>query len=489
VSAIPFASFLLVAIGLLLALGRWLRVPHSLVLFAGGLLSTLLPLPMPAVRVDSHVITSLLLPPLLHAGAAAVSVDLLRFALLRGVLAGMVQVVLIALAATALARALLPGLDPVGALLLGIAASLGDTRLLNETGQQKHLPRALTDGFVGQGLGKPVVAVTLFTLMVGTIGQPPPAPGAALGHFALDLFGGSALGFAVGFIMAEIRRRTQPATTDVALSVATPFAAALTAEASGLPVVAVVIPAALTMSWRSVDRCTGQAVSSPDARLIERHVWAEAGIMLSAALFFLMGRTLPTALDGLGQGEPARALLLALTLVLVALLLQTGFAWVMLLLPGTPEVPGRGGGRASRWRAAVVAGLASSRSVIALAIVLGMPAGLPGGEPYPGRDLVVAVTAASVVFAVLLHWMALPWAVRWERLGGTEETAKERRLAAAAARNAQDMAPGPEAGAARGLQALAALRAEDRIGDSVRQTAEEEVELRARARQTDARGA
>ena len=488
-SAIPFASFLLVAIGLLLALGRWLRVPHSLVLFAGGLLSTLLPLPMPAVRVDSHVITSLLLPPLLHAGAAAVSVDLLRFALLRGVLAGMVQVVLIALAATALARALLPGLDPVGALLLGIAASLGDTRLLNETGQQKHLPRALTDGFVGQGLGKPVVAVTLFTLMVGTIGQPPPAPGAALGHFALDLFGGSALGFAVGFIMAEIRRRTQPATTDVALSVATPFAAALTAEASGLPVVAVVIPAALTMSWRSVDRCTGQAVSSPDARLIERHVWAEAGIMLSAALFFLMGRTLPTALDGLGQGEPARALLLALTLVLVALLLQTGFAWVMLLLPGTPEVPGRGGGRASRWRAAVVAGLASSRSVIALAIVLGMPAGLPGGEPYPGRDLVVAVTAASVVFAVLLHWMALPWAVRWARLGGTEETAKERRLAAATARNAQEMAPGPEVGAARGRQALAALRAEDRIGDSVRQTAEEEVELRARARQTDARGA
>jgi CPA1 family monovalent cation:H+ antiporter len=487
---VQFAALLILATGLLLALGRWLRVPHSLVLFAGGLASALLPWPFPALRVDPAVVTGLMLPPLLHAAAAAVSVDLLRFALLRGVLAGMAQTLLVALAAAWLAGLLMPGLDPAGCLLIGIAVSVGDIRLVQETGQEKQLPRALRDAFAGQGLGAPVMTLTLFSLAVGALGQGLPEIGAGALRFAWNLLGGAALGFAVGFGMAEIRRRTGMVEADVALSVATPFAAALAAGAAGLAIPSVVIAAALTLSWRAVDRRTGEAISSPEARLVERHVWTELGTITSALLFFLMGRALPEALGSLEEVGWRQVLLLAASLVLLAPVLQAALAFLALFLPGAPAVPGREGeGPVPRWKAAAAAGLAGGRSVIALAIVLGVPASLPqGGGDYPQRDLVLAVVAASVLLSVLLHWASLPPVVRWARLGGEAEAEAETRLAQQAAAEAQARAAAPqdtEAGAEQGRRVLAELRARDAIGDQARRAAEQAVELRAEAQKAD----
>jgi NhaP-type Na+/H+ or K+/H+ antiporter len=479
-----FASLLIVSVGLLLALGRWLQVPHSVMLTLGGLLSTLVPGIIPPVQVPPQAILGLMLPPLLYAGASALSVELLRFALLRGVLAGMAQTVLLALLAAAVAGLVLPGLDTVGCLLVGIAASVGDTRLLQETGQDRHLPRALMDGFAGQRIGAPVVTVTLFTMLAAAVGQSPPGAGEAAWRFAVNLVGGGALGVGLGLAMAEFRRRTGPATVDVALSLATPYAAALLAGAVGLSVPAVVIAAALALAWASVDRDTGEAISSAEARLLERNVWTQLGTLLSAVLFFLVGRALPDALDGLDQA-PWRVAAIALALVLLAPLLQATLTWAALHLPGTPPIPGQDGLPAPRWRAALTAGLSGGRSVIALAIVLGVPATVPAsGEPYAGRDLVLAVAALLVLLSVLLQWALLPRLVAWAGLGGGAEEERERDLAHRAATHAQDEAGAPEDGAARGRKALADLRARDAIGDEARAAAEEAVEVRARAEET-----
>lgn len=483
-----FASLLIVSAGLLLAFGRWLQVPHSVMLTLGGLLSTLLPAGVfPPVQVPPQAILGLVLPPLLYAGASTLSVELLRFALLRGVLAGMAQTVLLALLAAAVASWLLPGLDPVGCLLLGIAASVGDTRLLQETGQDRHLPRTLMEGFAGQGVGAPIVTVTLFTMLAAAVGQSPPGPGEAAWRFAVNLVGGGAIGLALGLAMAEFRRRTGPATVDVALSLATPFAGALLAEAAGLSVPSVVIAAALAIAWAAVDRETGEAISSAEARLLERHVWNQLGTLLSAVLFFLMGRALPEALDGLDL-NPWRVAAVAAALVLLAPLLQSALAYATLLLPGTRPVPGRDGRPAPRWRAALAAGFSGGRSVIALAIVLGVPATVPAGGPYPARELVLAVTALLVLLSVLLQWAALPRLVDWAGLGGAAEEERERDLAHRAATGAQEAAAAPEEGAARGRKALAELRAQDAIGDEARKEAEQAVEVRARAEETRRQG-
>jgi NhaP-type Na+/H+ or K+/H+ antiporter len=301
VPEVRFVSGVLIAVGLLLALARLLKLPQSAVLFVGGLASTLLPGLLPAVHVDPEVVLGLLLPPLLYAGTAALSVDLLRHAFGRGVLGGAVLVIGITVLVTEATRLLLLGLDPTAYLLVGIAVSIGDTRLAQETGQDEQLPRVLTDAFAGQGVSARLIVVTLYLLARNSIGGPPPGPAEILLRLGTDLAGGGAIGFAVGLAAAEFRRRIGPATVEVAVSVATPFLAAALAEAAGVSVAVVIVAAALTVSWRAVDRQTGEAISSSEARLVSRHFWLEVGVLLSGGLFFLMGRALPEALAGLGR--------------------------------------------------------------------------------------------------------------------------------------------------------------------------------------------
>ena len=83
---VQFVSGVIIALGLLLALARLTGLPPSAVVFAGGFASALLPVPLPPLRTNPEVLLGLLLPPLLYAGVVAFSVDLLRHALVRGVL-------------------------------------------------------------------------------------------------------------------------------------------------------------------------------------------------------------------------------------------------------------------------------------------------------------------------------------------------------------------------------------------------------------------
>jgi NhaP-type Na+/H+ or K+/H+ antiporter len=58
-----------------------------------------------------------------------------------------------------------------------------------------------------------------------------------------------------------------------------------------------------------------------------------------------------------------------------------------------------------------------------------VPVSLGSGEPFPGRDLIVFVTA-GVIAVTLLQALLLPVVVRWARLPRDTSVDEERRLAA-----------------------------------------------------------
>jgi NhaP-type Na+/H+ or K+/H+ antiporter len=484
---VQFVSGVIVALGLLLAVARLTGLPPSAVVFAGGLASALLPVPLPPLRTNPEVVLGLLLPPLLYAGVVALSVDLLRHALVRGVLAGAALVIGIALAVALAAHALLPGLDPVACLLLGVCAAIGDTRLPQETGQHRHLPRALTDAFAGQAVSARLIVVTLYVLARSAVGGPPPEVGAALLRLGTDLVGGGCLGLTFGLAVVALRRRIGPAAVEVAISIATPFLAAALAEAVGVSVAVVIVVAALAVSTRSVDRRTGQAISSPEARLVARHVWSEAEVMLSAALYFLVGRALPEALAALNHYGWLHLGLTAAVLLALVLALQFGLALLVMVMPWTPRMPGNDGRAAGALRVAAVAAWSAHRSAIALALALAVPATTADGRPLPDRDLVLALTGLLVVGSGLLQGTTLPALLGWARLGGAAEEAQEKDFAKNEAAAAQDQARAvtdPETAAAEGRQALIRLRSRDAIGDAALREADHAVTLRAHAEKT-----
>lgn len=272
---------------------------------------------------------------------------------------------------------------------------------------------------------------------------------------------------------------------EVTLSLATPFAAAMLGEWLGISPIAVLIPAALTVSWRSVDRATGRSILSPESRLLECDMWRLADALLAGALFFLMGRALPEALAGADALPWATLALVALALLALTWVVQFALSFLTIAAPGAPAVPRRDGGRVAPWRAAAVLACGAGRNVVALAIVLALPATLPDGRPWPPREAVVAVIAVMVVLAGLLQWALLPRIVAWARLGGAEETEREKALAARAVA-AEMPAEAPESGAEAGERRLLRLRERDAIGDGPLREAQEAVALRARAARVEA---
>ena len=184
-SELEFVALVIAAIGPLLALAKLTGLPQIFLLAGAGLGSAFLP-GLPPVRMDPQFLLSLFLPPLLYAGTVQVSVHLLRFALVSGVVVGALMSVCTILAVAAAARwLLLPGLGWAPALLLGVVAAVFDTRLFQEAKGQPHVPRVVADALKAREMVARVVALSALSLVVGSLETGAPHPLLAAGRLAL----------------------------------------------------------------------------------------------------------------------------------------------------------------------------------------------------------------------------------------------------------------------------------------------------------------
>jgi CPA1 family monovalent cation:H+ antiporter len=76
----------------------------------------------------------------------------------------------------------------------------------------------------------------------------------------------------------------------------------------------------------------------------------------------------------------------------------------------------------------VVSAVAGFRGAVSLAAALAVPVFVRSGERFPGRDLIVFVTA-GVIAVTLLQGLVLPAVVRWARLPRDTSVEEELRLA------------------------------------------------------------
>jgi CPA1 family monovalent cation:H+ antiporter len=498
-----FVALLLGVIGPLLAVSRWLGIPDTLLLFGGGLATAFLP-GLPPAHVDPQLMLNLFLPPILYATTVRVSPHLLRFTLVSGVLLGVVRaVVTIGAVAAAAKLVLLPGMSWLGAVVLGIVAAVFDTRLFHEAQGRPQVPRAIADTLKAREMVTRVVVLSSLALALEAAFTPSGTlpPGRIVGRFALDIVGGAAVGAAIGYAVVWLRDRIDPAPVEIAVSLASPFLGALAAKALGLSVVVVVVAAALTVAAVRVDRRTGAAWSSSEARLIGMTFWEEANLILSSILFFLAGRALPEAMAALETWPLWQLGTSAVGILLVVLSAEYAVAFVAAATAMRRSHDGEKGIRSSEAVAAAgVMTWASTRSVIGLVVALSIPLALPDGRPFPDRDLILVLAALVIVGSVVVQGLTLRLAVRHAALCDTEEERREEQAAQEAMRDAlraADAGADPAAAAHRKesprirrlaaqRRALLALRESNRIGDEVLRRMLREADLYERASETDA---
>lgn len=200
----------------------------------------------------------------------------------------------------------------------------------------------------------------------------------------------------------------------ILLNLLLPFGAYLAAEHIGASGILAAVAAGVTMSYVEL---SGRALAT--TRVRRNVVWDTVQFALNGVMFVLLGEQLPAivqnavraAVNGADQAVPRDFWWLAghaLAISFGLIVLRLVWVWVSLRLS---MAAARRRGRAGimpRKRLILATSLAGVRGAITLAGILTLPLALPGGEPFPGRDLAVFLASAVIVISLVVASIGLP---------------------------------------------------------------------------------
>jgi NhaP-type Na+/H+ or K+/H+ antiporter len=164
------------------------------------------------VELDPEVVLLVFLPPLLYGSSIFANFGDLR-ADLRGLTLNTVALVLATMCAVAwAAHALIPGLPWAAAFVLGAIVSPTDPLAAATIIRRLDAPRRMVSLIEGEGLFNDATALVAYRVAVAAVVAGSFSLADAGLEFVLGAAGGVAIGIAVGWIVAEIRKRTSEKT-------------------------------------------------------------------------------------------------------------------------------------------------------------------------------------------------------------------------------------------------------------------------------------
>ena len=401
---------LLAGVTALSGLARRTGIPAPFVLVVAGLAASFVP-GVPAVELDPHVVLVLILPPLLY--AAALSTAYADFGdNLRPIALLSVGLVLVTMAAVAAVAALVaPALPLAAAFALGAIVAPPDAVAATAIARRLSLPRRVLVILEGESLLNDATALVSYRIAVSAALVGGATVGGALSDFAVAALGGVAIGLALGVGLAALRRRLHDPLLENALSLLTPFAAFLPAEALHASGVLAVVVTGLYLGRRA------PVLLSSGARLQGQALWGMVTFLLEGLVFALIGLQLPQVLEALGD-DAREALRTAAAVTATVVVVRLAYLFPATYLPRWLSARVRQRDPAPPWRYPFLIGWAGMRGVVSLAAAFALPTDMPG------RDLILFVTFCVILATLLVQGMSLPWLVR--RLDLDDDGAAER---------------------------------------------------------------
>ncbi len=414
--AISFVA-LAVTVVLISGLSRRFDLPAPLVLVALGAGASYLPF-VPEVHLSADVVLIGLLPPLLY--AAALQTSLVDFNHNRRpiLLLSIGLVVFTTVGVAVVAHTLVPEIGWVAAFALGAVVAPPDAVAATAIGRRIGLPRRIVTILEGESLLNDATAlVALRTASLAAYGA------VSIHEVGLDFLvaavGGVAVGLAVYYVVAFVRRRVEDAVLDTSVSFVTPFVAYVIAEEIHASGVLAVVIAGLLLGHRA------PVLQSASSRIAERLNWRTIQFLLENVVFLLIGLQVRRILGDVAESGVAWATvgLLAASTLLAVVVLRLVYVFparFLLVRPG----PDKETGEHPDWRHTLVLGWAGMRGVVTLAAAFAIPTSVE----Y--RQTLILVALAVTAGTLFVQGLSLPWLVR--RLGLPTPDPREDALARAA---------------------------------------------------------
>ena len=413
---------LLAAVAVLATLANKIGVPYPILLVLGGLILGFVP-GLPRVDLEPEVVFLLFLPPLLYVSAIFTSwrdfrANLRPISLLA---VGLVLMTTFVVAAVAHWAVELPW---ASAFVLGAIVSPTDAIAATAVAQRLGVPRRIVTILEGESLVNDATGIVAYRIAVAAVVVGTFSLWQAGLQFVIGAAGGIAVGLAVGWVIIWARGHVAD-DPDIqnTISLLTPFTAYLLAEEPShwaweqlgftgefaFSGVLAVVTTGLYLGRRA------PSVVSPETRLQGYAFWELVTFLLNGLIFALIGLQLEGIMERLSERTPYSVPELVLYGALISLaVILARFLWVF---PAT---------YVTRWlsrrvrqrdpsppvRQVTVIAWTGMRGVISLAAALALPLTTAGGEPFPGRDLILFLTFCVILATLVVQGLSLPVLIR-----------------------------------------------------------------------------
>lgn len=395
---------LLVAVAVVAAVVRYVRIPYTVALVLAGLGLALLP-NTPRVELTPEIILTVFLPVLLFYGAYHLSFTDLRANIMPVTLLAIPGVVVTA-ALAGMALHWSAGIDWSIAFLFGAIVAATDPVAVLAIFGEVGAPRRLSTIVTAESLFNDGTALVFFTTMVG-VATGVAGQGVNIGvtfeQFVLGVAGSLALGVAVGIVGTTILSRIDDALLETAILLIIAYGGFLLATRLGASGPLETVTAGLLLGVRS------RRVMSPTTRLQAGATWEFLDFVANSLLFLLVG----LELRFLGEPDFSHlgSSMLALLWPLVAVFIAITVARALVVWVVARILAWRGNPFPAGWR--IVLTWAGLRGAVALAAALSLPVGLPD------RSLLLTLTFLVVLVTLLGQGLTIRPLV--QRLGITRK--------------------------------------------------------------------
>jgi CPA1 family monovalent cation:H+ antiporter len=411
----------LLAVTALLVIAYYVAVPYPIVLVLGGLALGFAP-GIPNVELEPDLVLVLFLPPLLYGAAFFSSLRDLRDNLAPVASLSIGLVIGTTVTVAWIAHSVIDGMSWPAAFTLGAVLAPTDPVAATAIAGRLGAPKRFVTVVEGESLINDATALIIFKFAVAATVAGGFSAMDAVGEFVLSSAGGIAIGVAVGWVVAQLRRPIDDPLTEISISLLTPFLAYLPAAVAGASGVLAAVTSGIWLGWRA------PVLVTPETRLQSTSVWEVLMFVLNAALFVLLGTQLPGIIEAVSDSYEPETLLLY-GVVVSAAVAATRFAWTF-GVAGVRRI-GRNQAREMRrplapWGETLLVAFTGMRGAVSLAAALAIPATIEGGEPFPLRDLIVLLVYFVILATIVGQGLLLPFLIRWVGLDdGAHHEARE----------------------------------------------------------------
>ena len=396
---------LLFGITLLAVLSNKIKFPFPIVLVLSGIIISLIP-GLPVISLKPEIIFLIFLPPLLHDSAWNTNWHNFKENKRPIMLAAFGGVLFTTVVIGMVAHFFIPNVTWALGFLLGAIISPTDAVAVTSITKNLGLSKRVITIIEGESMVNDASGLVAYKYAISAVMAGNFVFWEAGLNFLWVIAGSVAVGLTIGFCaLLLLRKITFEPVLLTTFTFLIPFSSYLFAEHFQLSGVLAVVCSGLYISYNSA------SIIAHESRIMIYAVWDIVTFILNGLIFILIGLQLKSVLNGITEYSVADLILYGLLISAAVIIARFVFVVPAAILPRKFSKTIRETETFSP-KNMIIIGWAGIRGVISLAAALSLPLVLPGGNPFPQRNLIIYLTFCVIFTTLVVLGLNLPAIIR-----------------------------------------------------------------------------